>query len=82
MGCSPARQAAQARSGSSPQHRRPAVFTEIVQVLHIAVFLTRPHDRVLPQLTAIAAPSGRLRQAATACQAASEDLIRDASLAA
>jgi len=53
--------------------------------LHTAMFLTRVHDRILPaglaQLTATA-PPGKLRAAATAYQAAIDDIIRDAGLAA
>ena len=53
--------------------------------LHTAMFLTRLHDRILPagfaQLTATA-PPGKLRRAATAYQAAIDDIIRDAGLAA
>ncbi len=53
--------------------------------LHTAMFLTRLHDRVLPAglaHLAAAAPPGKLRHAATAYQAAIDDLIRDAGLAA
>ena len=53
--------------------------------LHTAMILTRLHDRILPagfaQLTASTTP-GRLRRAATAYQAAIDDIIRDAGLAA
>jgi len=53
--------------------------------LHTAMFHTRVHDRILPaglaQLTATA-PPGKLRAAATAYQAAIDDIIRDAGLAA
>jgi hypothetical protein len=53
--------------------------------LHTATFLTRLHDRVLPsglaQLTATA-PPGKLRTAATAYQAAIDDIIHDGGLAA
>lgn len=53
--------------------------------LRTAMFLTRLHDRVLPaglaQLTA-AAPPGKLRTAATAYQAAIDDILRDTGLAA
>jgi hypothetical protein len=53
--------------------------------LHTAMFLTRLHDRVLPaglaQLTANA-PPGKLRHAATAYQAAIDELLRDTGLAA
>jgi hypothetical protein len=49
------------------------------------MFLTCLHNRVLPaglaKLTATA-PSGKLRAAATAYQAAIDDLIRDTGLAA
>ena len=44
------------------------------------------HDRVLPtglaELTAITGPPSKLRTAATAYQAAIDDIIRDAGLAA
>jgi hypothetical protein len=54
--------------------------------LHTAVFLTRLHDRILPaglaELTDTTAPPSRLRTAATAYQAAIDDIIRDAGLAA
>jgi hypothetical protein len=53
--------------------------------LHTAMILTRLHDRVLPaalaELTQTAVPS-KLRTAATAYQAAIDDVIRDAGLAA
>ncbi len=53
--------------------------------LHAAMILTRLHDRVLPaafaQLTTHP-PTGRLHRAATAYQAAIDDLIRNAGLAA
>jgi hypothetical protein len=53
--------------------------------LHTAMILTRIHDRVLPaglaELTATGQPS-KLRTAATAYQAAIDDIIRDAGLAA
>jgi hypothetical protein len=49
------------------------------------MILTRIHDRVLPaghaELTATGQPS-KLRTAATAYQAAIDDIIRDAGLAA
>ncbi|MGB6457701.1 MAG: hypothetical protein WBH47_24775 [Streptosporangiaceae bacterium] len=54
--------------------------------LHTAMLLTRLHDRVLlaglAQTTAPATPNGRLRHAALAYQAAIDDLITDAGLAA
>jgi hypothetical protein len=53
--------------------------------LHTAMFLTRLYDRVLPaglaQLTATA-PPGKLRAAATAYQAAIDDILHDGGLAA
>lgn len=53
--------------------------------LHIAMILTRIQDRVLPaglaELRATGQP-GKLRTAATAYQAAIDDIIRDAGLAA
>jgi hypothetical protein len=53
---------------------------------HTAMILTRIHDRVLPtglaELTAITGPPSKLRTAATAYQAAIDDIIRDAGLAA
>ncbi len=53
--------------------------------LHTAMFLTLPHDRVLPaglaQVTTTA-PRGKLRTAATAYQAAIDDFLRDTGLAA
>jgi hypothetical protein len=54
--------------------------------LHTAMFLTRLHDRILPaglaELTDTTTPPSRLRTAATAYQAAIDDIIRDAGLAA
>ena len=53
--------------------------------LHTAMFLTRLHDRLLPAGFAHLAPThppGKLRRTATAYQAAIDDLIRDAGLAA
>ena len=54
--------------------------------LHTAMILTRIHDRVLPaglaELTQATAPRSKLRTAATAYQAAIDDIIRDAGLAA
>ena len=53
--------------------------------LHTAMFLTRVHDRVLPtglaELTGTTGPPSKLRTAATAYQAAIDDIIRDAGLA-
>jgi hypothetical protein len=53
--------------------------------LHTAMFLTRVHDRILPaglaQLPGTSAPPTRLRLAATAYQAAIDDIIH-AGLAA
>ena len=50
------------------------------------MFLTRLHDRILPaglaELTDTTTPPSRLRTAATAYQAAIDDIIRDAGLAA
>jgi hypothetical protein len=54
--------------------------------LQTAMFLTRLHDRVLPaglaQLTTTTGPPGKLRAAATAYQAAIDDILADAGLAA
>jgi hypothetical protein len=54
--------------------------------LHTAMFLTRVHDRILPagldQFTSGTAPPTRLRTAATAYQAAIDDIIHDAGIAA
>jgi hypothetical protein len=54
--------------------------------LHTAMFLTRVHDRILPaglaELTSASTPPGKLRTTATAYQAAIDDIIRDAGLAA
>jgi hypothetical protein len=54
--------------------------------LHAAMILTRVHDRILPaglaELTAATGPPGKLRTAAAAYQAAIDDIIRDAGLAA
>jgi hypothetical protein len=54
--------------------------------LHTAMILTRIHDRVLPaglaELTQATGPPSKLRTAATAYQAAIDDIIRDAGLAA
>ena len=53
---------------------------------HTVMILTRLHDRVLPaslaQFTQTTGPPGRLRAAATAYQAAIDDIIHDAGLAA
>ena len=49
------------------------------------MFLTRLHDRILPAgfaHLARTAPPGPLRSAATAYQAAIDDILRDAGLAA
>jgi hypothetical protein len=54
--------------------------------LQTAMFLTRLHDRVLPaglaQLTTTTGPPGKLRAAATAYQAAIDDILQDNGLAA
>ena len=54
--------------------------------LHTAMFLTRVHDRILPaglaHLAGTTAPPGKLRTAANAYQAAIDNLIHDAGLAA
>ena len=54
--------------------------------LHTAMFLTRVHDRILPaglaHLADTSAPPGKLRTAANAYQAAVDDIIRNAGLAA
>ena len=54
--------------------------------LHTAMILTRIHGRVLPaglaELTQATGPPSKLRTAATAYQAAIDDIIRDAGLAA
>jgi hypothetical protein len=53
---------------------------------HTAMILTRIHDRVLPtglaELTEITGAPSKLRTAATAYEAAIDDIIRDAGLAA
>ncbi len=53
---------------------------------HTAMILTRIHDRVLPtglaELTASTGPPSKLRTAATAYEAAIDDIIRNAGLAA
>ena len=50
------------------------------------MFLTRVHDRILPaglaELTSASTPPGKLRTTAAAYQAAIDDIIRDAGLAA
>jgi hypothetical protein len=50
------------------------------------MILTRIHDRVLPaglaELTAVTGPPSKLHTGATAYQAAIDDIIRDAGLAA
>ena len=73
-----------------PPAYRPHPRTHRYQVtdtgLHTAMFLTRVHDRILPaglaQLTSASTPPGKLRAAAAAYQAAIDDIIRDAGLAA